>query len=162
MDWLGALIVFLVAPLPIVEMRLSVYLGLFVYGDTQPTNLVITFLLTVASNLLFILALWPFLTRLERLCRRSAALDRWLDWLFARTRREVTPGKRILEEFGLFGIVALVLIPFPLPGTGLYTAMAAAYIFGLPLRKCFPWMAAGVVVATGGLILLVLAGTAIF
>ena len=31
MDWLGALIVFLLSPLPLIEMRVSIGLGLFTY-----------------------------------------------------------------------------------------------------------------------------------
>ncbi len=158
MEWLEALIVFLVAPLPIVEIRVAVYLGLGPLGGEYHLDWLITFVLTVLANVLFIVMLWPFLPRLESLCRKSRRLNRWLDWLFARTRREVTPGKRILEEFSLFGILALVGVPFPLPGSGLYTAMAAAYIFGLSLRKSLPWMVAGIIVATGACVLLMQAG----
>lgn len=154
MDWLGIVIVFLVAPLPIVEVRLSVVLGLTFYHLGVP----LTFALTVLSNLLFILILWPQLPRLERLFRRSATLGRWLDWLLARYRREVTPGKQRLEGLGLFTIVALVGVPIPLPGSGLYTALGAAYIFGMPLKKTLVWLMAGVFVATTVIVLLVQAG----
>jgi uncharacterized membrane protein len=157
MDWLAALIVFVLAPLPLIEMRVSIGLGLFHYQlGAWPT-----FLLTVASNLLFIPIAWSLLPLFERLCRKSPPFSRLLDWAFAKARREVSHRREVLEEVGMFAIVALVGIPFPLPGSGIYTALVAAYVFGLSMRKIFPWIAAGVVVACTALTLLALAGKAV-
>jgi uncharacterized membrane protein len=157
MDWLGALIVFLLAPLPLIEMRVSIGLGLFHYHlGAWPT-----FWLTVASNLLFIPLAWSLRLPLERLCRRSRHLNRFLDWLFAKARREVSHRREVLEEVGMLVIVALVGVPIPLPGSGIYTALVAAYVFGFSMRKIYPWIAAGVVVACAALTLLGVAGKAI-
>jgi len=157
MDWLGALIVFLLAPLPIIEMRLSITLGLFTYHlGAWPT-----FFLTVSSNLLFIPLAWSMAGWLERMFRKSVVLSRFLDWLFAKARKEATRRRQVLEEVGMLVIVALVGIPFPLPGSGIYTALVAAYIFGFSMRKIYPWLAAGVVVACGTFTLLALAGKAV-
>ena len=157
MDWLGALIVFLVAPLPLVEMRLSIYLGNVQYHLGWP----LTLLLTVAGNLLFIPLAWSLRHPLERLFRRSRRLGLFLDWLFAKARRETSHRRVVLEELGMFIIVALVAIPFPLPGSGIYTALILAHLFGLPMRKVYPWIAAGVVVACSALTLLALVGKAV-
>ncbi|MEA3203087.1 MAG: hypothetical protein QOI63_757 [Thermoplasmata archaeon] len=157
MDWLGALIVVVLAPLPFIEMRVSIYLGLFTYHFGPWT----TFALTAASNLLFIPVAWSLRTPLERLLRRNARVAQFLDWLFAKTRKEVTHRRAVLEEFGMFAIVALVGVPVPLPGSGIYTALLAAYLFGFSMRKIYPWLAAGVVVACGVLTLLGVAGKAI-
>jgi uncharacterized membrane protein len=156
MDWLAALIVFALAPLPVIEMRASIGLGLFRYHLGPWT----TFFLVAASNLLFIPVAWSLRLPLERLLRRSEALGRFLDWLFAKARREATHRREVLEEVGMFAIVALVGIPFPLPGSGIYTAMIAAYVFGFSMRKIYPWLAAGVVVACAALTLLGVAGKA--
>jgi uncharacterized membrane protein len=150
MNWLAVLIVFAVSPLPIVEMRLGIGLGLFRYH----LNPWLTFAIAVAANLAIIPQVWYLFPPVERLLRRSRRLSRWLDWLFAKTRRETTKGKQKMEEAALFAIVALTAVPFPLPGSGLYTALVAAYIFGLPMRKSFPWLAAGVVFACGALVFL--------
>ncbi|HEX2066713.1 MAG TPA: small multi-drug export protein [Candidatus Thermoplasmatota archaeon] len=147
MGWLEVLIVFVLAPLPIVEMRLSIILGVFRYDLGWPATAV----LTAASNLLAIPIIWALLPDLERLCRRSKRLSRWLDWLFGKARKEAGKGKETVEEIGLFVIVALTGLPFPVPGSGLYTALIAAYIFGLRMRKAFPWLAAGVLVAVAAL-----------
>lgn len=156
MDWLAALIVFLLAPLPLIEMRASIALGILRYHLGAPA----TFLLTVTSNLLFIPLAWSLRTPLERLFRRSPTLARFLDWLFAKARREASHRHEVLEEAGMLLIVALVAIPIPLPGSGIYTAMVAAYVFGLSMRKAYPWIAAGVVIACGALTLLTEAGKA--
>jgi uncharacterized membrane protein len=158
MDWLGALIVFLLAPLPLIEIRVSTSLGLLTYHLGAST----TYLLVVVSNLLFIPLAWSLRLPVERMFRRSRRLSAFLDRLYARARKETSHRREVLEELGMFVIVALVGIPFPLPGSGIYTAMIVAHIFGLPMKKVFPWIAAGVLVATAGFMLLVVAGKAVF
>ena len=113
MDWQQALIVFAVSGLPVVEMRLAVGLGLLHYHMGLPA----TFILTVAGNLIVIPFVWNNLPPFERLCRRSRRLNQWLDWLYAKTRHEVGQRRTALGGFGLFVIVALTGVPFPLPGT---------------------------------------------
>lgn len=158
MDWLALLIVVALAPLPLVEVRLSIVLGVVRYHLGGP----LTFLLVTAANLLFIPVAWALLPPVERLCRRSALLDRLLTRLFAKTRKDVRHWRQVLEEVGMFAIVALLAVPFPLPGSGIYTALVAAYVFGFPLRKVFPWIAAGVVVAAGAFTLLTVGSKAAF
>ncbi|HUR62021.1 MAG TPA: small multi-drug export protein [Candidatus Thermoplasmatota archaeon] len=158
MDWLGALIVFVLAPLPLIEMRISIGLGLFTFHLGAWT----TFVIVTASNLLFIPVAWSLRNPAERLFRRSQTLSGFLDWVFARARKEVSHRREVLEEMGMFVIVALVGVPVPLPGSGIYTALLAAYIFGIPMRKAYPWLAGGVVVACATLTLLGVAGEAVF
>lgn len=157
MDWMDALIVAALAPLPLIEMRVSIGLGLFHYHLGPWT----TFLIVTAANLLFIPVAWALRTPGERLLRRSRTLGRFLDWLFAKTRRETSHRREVLEEVGMFTIVALTGFPIPLPGSGVYTALLAAYVFGLSMRKAYPWIAAGVVVACAALTLLGVAGKAV-
>ena len=153
----AALIVFAVAGLPIVEMRLAIGLGIFVYG-LHPA---LVCGLTIAANLLIIAPFWFLFPHVENLLRRSPRMTRWLDWLYSKTRKE-TAKRETIEEVGLFVIVALTAVPFPLPGSGLYTAMTAQYIFGLPMRKAWPWLVAGTVVACVALTLEAALGGAAF
>ncbi|MCA1818946.1 MAG: small multi-drug export protein [Thermoplasmatota archaeon] len=153
----AAFVVLGVSGLPVIEMRLAVGLGIFVF-HLPP---VVVFLLTVAGNLFVMAPVWFLFPHAERGLRRWVAMGRWLDWLYARTRRD-TANRRAVESVGLFAVVALTAVPFPLPGSGLYTALVATYIFGLPLRKAFPWLAAGIVVATALLTLEAWAGGAAF
>jgi len=161
-EWVvDALIVFALAGLPIIEMRLAIGLGIFVYG--LPAWLVC--LLAIAANLLIIAPMWFLFPHVERGVRRWRPMSRFLDWLFSKTRKE-TAKRETIEEFGLFAIVAMTAIPFPVPGTGLYTAITAQYIFGLPMRKAAPYLVAGVVVACVALTILAVvlgaAGRSIF
>jgi uncharacterized membrane protein len=151
----ASLIVFAVAGLPLVTMRLGIGLGIFVYG----LDPVLVCLLAIASNLLVIAPVWFLFPHIERACRRSARLSLLLDRVFARTRKE-TAKRQALEEVGIFVIVALTGVPFPLPGSGLYTGLLAQYIFGLPMRKALPWHVAGIVVACVALTLQAVLGDA--
>lgn len=138
----AGLIVLAVSGLPIVEMRLGIGLGIFVYG----LNAWLVCILAIVANLLIIAPMWYLFPHGEAGLRRWKAMSRWLDWLFAKTRKEAAK-RETVEEVGLFAIVALTAIPFPVPGTGLYTALIAQYIFGLSMKKALPWLVAGTVVA---------------
>ena len=50
--------------------------------------------------------------------------------------------------FELFRDFALVLfVAIPLPFTGAWTAMVAAFVFGIPFRLAFPLILFGVIIA---------------
>jgi len=140
--WVKDLVVLAVSGLPVVEMRLGIGLGVLRY-HLHPFEV---WLLSTGANLLVVAPVWFLLPHVENGLRRSARMGRWLDRLFARTRHE-TRRARALAEVGLLLIVVLVAVPFPLPGSGLYTALLVAYIVGLPLRKALPWLAVGIAVA---------------
>lgn len=55
--------------------------------------------------------------------------DRFVEWLFTRTRRK---GKNI-EKYELWGLVAFVAIPLPV--TGAWTGSMAGHLFGLKWYK---------------------------
>ncbi len=59
--------------------------------------------------------------------------NRFLTWLFERTRRNHS------EQFKRFRRLALLLlVAIPLPFTGAWTGSVAAFVFGIPFRKAFP------------------------
>src|SRR5687768_3560922 len=118
----GTLVLLAVSGLPIVEMRLAIWLGLTEYSMPP----VYVGAITIVGNLLIIAPAWFVLPHLETGLRRWRPMSRWLDWLFSKTRKE-TAKREKAEEFGLFVIVALTGLPVPIPGSGLYTALIAAY-----------------------------------
>ena len=133
-----ALLIFLVAASPVVELRGAIPLALGVYD----LPLWQAFFLSVAGNMIPVLLL-PFLGVLSvELSRRFSLFERYFTWLFSRTSRNK---KKMFELFRDFALVVFVAIP--LPFTGAWTAMVAAFVFGIPFRRAFPLILFGVIIA---------------
>jgi len=126
-----------VSAAPVSELRGGLPLGLLVYGFHPATS----FFLAVIGNLLPVLPLLLGLGWGERQLRRFTPLERPLDWVFTRTRRK----GRLIERYGSIGLILLVAIP--LPATGAWTGAIAAFLFGIPPRRAFPLIVAGVLIA---------------
>jgi uncharacterized membrane protein len=144
--------VFLVAMLPVVELRgaipLGVYLGLSPLEAALPAML---------GNLVPVPALVWLLDPVQRwLSARSRAFDRFFRWLFARTQSKHG------ERYGRFRDLALVsFVGIPLPGTGAWTGAAAAFVFGVKGWRAFFLIALGVLLAGVAVTLLLATGKAL-
>ncbi len=130
--------VFLVAASPVVELRGAIPLALGVYG----LPLWQAFFLSVAGNMVPVLLL-PFLGIVSgALSRRFSFLERFFSWLFLYTRKK---HEKSFELFRDFALVLFVAVPLPL--TGAWSATLVAFVFGIPLRKAFPLILLGVIIA---------------
>jgi len=141
-----------VSAAPVSELRGGLPLGLLVYGFHPATS----FFLAVIGNLLPVLPLLLGLGWGERQLRRLTPLERPLDLLFTRTRRK----GRLISRYGAIGLIILVAIP--LPATGAWTGAIAAFLFGIPPRRAFPLIVAGVLIAGTVVLAVTLAGFQLF
>ncbi|NOZ58146.1 MAG: small multi-drug export protein [Euryarchaeota archaeon] len=132
------LVVVAVAAMPVSELRGAIPLALKVYGMSPLKS----YVLAVAGNLLPVPVLLLFLGRVENYLRRFRLFDSFFSWLFSRTRRRT--GDKV-EKYGALGLVPFVALPLPV--TGAWTGVAAAYIFGIKFRYAFPAIALGVLIA---------------
>ena len=96
-----------------------------------------------------------YLGPVSNFLRRIGFMDRFFDWIFARTRKR----SGALEKYGALGLVLFVAIPLPV--TGAWTGSAAAFLFGIPFRKAFPLIVAGVAIAGAIVTVAVLAGVSL-
>ena len=145
----------LVSALPVLELRAGIPLGRLVLE----MGAVPTWIWAVIGNLApFPLVFW-LLGVCDRYCTpdRLAWMRRLLDRLYARTRRRHTSWFARLRDLALVAIVAI-----PLPLTGGWTGVLAAYVFGIPFRRAFWLITAGVAVAGVVVSLLVGAGLIIW
>jgi len=126
-----------IAALPIIELRGAIpwalTLGELSWGRA--------YLLAVLGNVLPVIPLLLYLGPVSAFLRRLRFMDRFFEWLFARTRKR----SGALEKYGAVGLVAFVAIPLPV--TGAWTGSAAAFLFGIPFRKAFPLIVLGVGIA---------------
>ncbi len=135
--------VVLLSALPISELRGGIPLALALGFSPQAA-----YALAVAGNLLPVPFILLGLDRGVRLVRAlpgplGQAARRYLAWQEARHR----------AWFRRWGPWALLLfVAIPLPMTGAWTGCLAAFLLGIPMRRSFPRIALGVLVA-GGVVL---------
>ena len=113
---------FLTAMAPIGELRIALPIALVSYK----MNIVLAYVLSVLGNIVpvfFLLLFWRYVVR--SLMRHFEFFDRFMNWLFERTR------KKFENNYQKWGKLALILfVAIPLPVTGAWTGSVAAWLFG--------------------------------
>ena|SRR3989338_2300157 len=137
---------FFIAMSPIVELRGSIPLAIEVYG-LSPWS---AYLWSVLGNITPIIFIILFLNKFsDYLIHNVYFFNRFFAWLLERTRRNFDKKLKYWDELALFVFVAI-----PLPMTGVWAGSAAAFVFGIKLKKSFPLIALGS--AAAGLVVLFL------
>ena len=129
--------VFLVAMLPVFELRGAIPLG-YAMGMESP---VLIYLIAIAGNFAPVLPILFLLGPAERTLRRFKTMDRFFDWLFKRT----VSRSKLIKKYESLGLILFVAIPAPM--TGAWTGSVAAYLFKLPLRMAIPCIILGILIA---------------
>lgn len=133
-----SIIVFLTAMLPFGELRgaIPLAIGTFKIDPLQ------AYLLGVAGNLVPVIFLLNLLGPIEKRLRFIGFFDRFFNYLFHRTRHKHSEK---MDKYGALGLVTFVAIPLPV--TGAWTGVAAAYVFDIEKRYAFPAITLGVLIA---------------
>ncbi len=124
------------ATLPILELRGA--LPVAILGDMPLWQ---AYPLAVLGNMIPIPFIIFFLEPATNFLRRWKWGDRFVEWLFARTRRK---GKKI-QKYEAWGLVMFVAIPLPI--TGAWTGSLAGHLFGLKRHRIFLACFGGVCIA---------------
>ena len=135
--WGNLLLTFLVAMVPVIELR-----GAIPFGVARDLNLWAAIAAAVAGNLLPV----PFIILFIRnvfawLRKRHQRLNDLVNRLEARAEGK----KETVRRYAFWGLVILVAIP--LPGTGAWTGALVAAMMDMRVKKAFPAIALGVVIA---------------
>jgi len=129
----------LAATTPIGELRLAIPLAL----GSFKLSVAEAFTLSVLGNMVPVVFLLLFLDPVSNfLSKRFEFWRRFFDWLFARTRRKI---KGHWEVYGYIALVVFVAIPLPL--TGAWSGVAAAYLLGIPFWRALGLVFCGVLIA---------------
>lgn len=133
-----ALAVAMLALSPVGEVRLAIPVGILAYGMGWAE----AFTWALLGNLIVVpLSTW-FYPALEEKARRVAWIGRMLDRIYHRTRTKNAERVARGREFAVFGFIAT-----PLPGTGAWSGVLVAHVFGIPLRQTWRYYYSGIVVA---------------
>jgi len=130
----------LISMVPISELRGAIPIAVAVYH----LPIWSAFLLAVLGNLIpIIFVIWGLDLLINKLLiHRIYIFNRFFTWLFERTRRKYS---RKIEILG--GLALAIFVAIPLPGTGVSTGALIAFVFGIPLKRAFPLISLGVLIA---------------
>ncbi len=134
----GFLQTFLISMLPFVELRLAIPVGYAKY-DLPIWIAVIAGVLGTIVSVAIVLKLLPMLTKQFR---RIPICKKFLEKLFSKTRTEHSKKVLLMGELFLMLFVAI-----PVPGSGGWTGVLIAFVFGLPYWKAMKFVSMGVLLA---------------
>ncbi|KKQ51069.1 MAG: hypothetical protein US70_C0023G0012 [Parcubacteria group bacterium GW2011_GWD2_38_11] len=135
---------FLIAFIPVTELRASIPLAVKVYGLSPWAAWFYSVAGTYFVMVVIVLLLDPIA---KLLSKYISFFEKFFVWLFEHTRKRAN-GK--MEKYGEWAIFILAATPIPLLG-GL-TGALAAFVFNVPLKKSLPLLLVGTMVA-GGIVL---------
>ncbi len=141
------LTVFFLSMLPLAELRGSMPYALFVLKMNWREAL----LLSIVGNFIPVIPILFFLERFTERLMKYPRLNRFMTWVFNRTRSKSSA----IERFEAIGLSLFVGIP--LPFTGAWSGCVAAFLFRIPMRHSIPAIFAGILIA-GALVTLVCLG----
>lgn len=131
------LMTFIMAMVPVIELR-----GAIPYGVLQGLSIGEALAVSIAGNLAPIPVLIVFTRRVfEWLKGKSTHLNRLVLKLEAKAEAK----KETVEKWEFLGLIILVAIP--LPGTGAWTGALVAAMMDMRLKRAFPAVVIGVIIA---------------
>lgn len=131
------LLTFLVAMVPVVELR-----GAIPFGVVRGLNLWTAIIVSVLGNLVPVPFIILFIRRIFAWMRAHMPK---LDGLVTRMEKKAEKNRAAVEKYAFWGLAILVAIP--LPGTGAWTGALVAAMMEMRLKRAFPAIVIGVVIA---------------
>ena len=146
------LLTFLVAMVPVLELR-----GAIPFGVARGLNLWVAIAAAVVGNLLPVPFIILFIRRIFAWLRAKHAR---FNALVTRLEDRAESKRGTVEKYAFWGLVVLVAIP--LPGTGAWTGALVAAMMDMRLKRAFPAIAVGVVIAAVIVSVLTYGATVVF
>ena len=131
------ILTFLVAMVPVVELR-----GAIPFGVVRGLNLWTAIIASVLGNLVPVPFIILFIRRIFAWMRAHMPK---LDGLVTRMEKKAEKNRAAMEKYAFWGLAILVAIP--LPGTGAWTGALVAAMMEMRLKRAFPAIVIGVVIA---------------
>ena len=131
------LLTFLVAMVPVVELR-----GAIPFGVVRGLNLWTAIIASVLGNLVPVPFIILFIRRIFAWMRAHMPK---LDGLVTRMEKKAEKNRAAVEKYAFWGLAILVAIP--LPGTGAWTGALVAAMMEMRLKRAIPTIFAGVLIA---------------
>ncbi len=145
---LNSLIVFVLAAMPIIELRGALPIAIFSYGMSPWYAYILCVIGSFAPTIVIVYLLGPVSDFLRKHIR-------FFEWFFAKlfhyARDKHSKKIETLKDATVFIIAAL-----PIPLAGAWSAALAAFVFNVPPKKSLPLMFAGTAVAGAAVLIITL------
>lgn len=130
---------FLIAMIPISELRASIPIAIKIYHLSAESALFWSVLGNLVPMILIVLILEPVANFLSR---NIEIFREFFKWLFKHTRKR---GEKKFERWGELAVFILTAMPIPLLGG--WTGPLAAFVFNIKLKKSVPLIILGCITA---------------
>lgn len=137
---------FLIALIPITELRAALPLGYKVYGLSAFSAWLWSVLGTFTAMVMIVFLLDPVA---KFLSKYFSLFAKFFNWLFEHTRKKTD---KKIQKYGEWAILILAAIPIPLVGG--MTGALAAFVFGVPAKKSLPLLLIGTMIS-GWIVLII-------
>lgn len=127
---------FVISMAPVIELR-----GSIPYGIAQGLPFWPVFFVALVGNLIPVPFIILFIRKIFAFLRKSSTLGPYIE----RLERKAHLKGHVVNRYKTMGLFVLVAIP--LPGTGAWTGALVAACLDIRLRRAFPAIALGVLVA---------------
>ena len=129
--------IFFISMVPLIELR-----GAIPYGVAAGLPVVTAFIVSIIGNILPVPFVIIFIRKIIEIMKKmSKNIRKFAEWL----ERKAEKNKEKVLRYEFWGLMLLVAIP--LPGTGAWTGALVAAMLDMQLKRAFPSIAVGVVVA---------------
>ena len=135
--WGNILMTFLISMVPVVELRGAIPAAVLAGLDIR-----IALVTAIIGNLLPVPFIIVFIRKIFKWLQSKSS---WLGNFVRRMEAKANDKKDQVLKYEFWGLMVLVAIP--LPGTGAWTGALVAAMLDMQLKRAFPAIAAGVVVA---------------
>ncbi len=132
------LAVFIIAMLPIVELRGAIPVGINFYHMVWYKAA----LISIVGNMVPIFLILFLLDKIAAVLSKIKIFERFFTWLFNRTRRK----SKLIEEYETIGLMLFVAIPLPM--TGAWTGSIAAFLLGIKYFDAIVAIFFGILIAS--------------
>ncbi len=139
-DLPAELAVFLLAMVPIIEVRGSIPLAIVSYELSPFMAVMWSFLGNTVAGFLIIVTAMPLVRFIIE--RWHGARKVWERYI----HRIETKNRAAFEKWGAIALILFVAIPLPM--TGIFTGAVASTIFQIPLKKALPLLCIGSFIAS--------------
>ena len=138
---------------PIMELRGSIPYGILISGLPWP----IVFAVCGVANFLVAPLAYIFLDKMVHLFFFFGWFERFYKKYIHKAQQRAKP---YMEKYGAYGLI--VFIGIPLPGSGVWTGTAVAYVLGMKKKTLFISAFAGSLLAAAIVTFIVVSGKSLF
>lgn len=129
--------ILIIAMTPVLELR-----GAIPIGVASGINIYLTILISIIGNLIPVPFILLFIKSIFKFIRKYFNK---LSIIVDKLEKRASEKSDIVHKYEMLGLMILVAVP--LPGTGAWTGSLVAALLNMPIKKAFPPIAGGVIIA---------------